>query len=246
MFCIEFSHDDHVTKLISQYRLRKKRIMPLMSRQSKPLSKRRRLNSINFSTRLAQGKEEFRRKEYSGALAIFTEMATVGSADGMFYLGLMYQDGLGVSQDYTKAREYYEESVTKGNVDAMNNLGFMYSQGQGVPIDYLKAKELFEKAIASNNLVDAMVNLGDLYYHGHGIPQDYVEAQKWYQRAVEAGDIDVHRRLGWMYESGRGSPPDMNKAIAAYEIGAKNGHAPAMYSLGVISVMGNALRWWMK
>jgi TPR repeat protein len=61
---------------------------------------------------------------------------------------VLYQNGLGVPQDYAKAREWYEKAVAKDNAHAMGNLGTLYANGYGVPQDYAKAREWFEKAAA--------------------------------------------------------------------------------------------------
>ena len=44
-------------------------------------------------------------------------------ADAMFNLGLLYDEGHGVAQDYAKAREWYEKAADKGDTTAMKNLG---------------------------------------------------------------------------------------------------------------------------
>lgn len=41
-----------------------------------------------------------------------------------YYLGIMYQEGLGVEQDQTKAKDYFEISVKKGNTEALKYLEF--------------------------------------------------------------------------------------------------------------------------
>ena len=57
---------------------------------------------------------------------------------------VIYPQGQGVQQDYTKARALLEQAAAQGDAAAYNNLGMMYAQGQGVPQDYAKARALFE------------------------------------------------------------------------------------------------------
>ena len=80
----------------------------------------------------------------------------------MSNLGLLYDNGLGVAQDYAKAREWYEKAADKGDANAMASLGLLYHNGQGVAQDYAKAREWYEKA-ADKGDADAMVNLGLLF-----------------------------------------------------------------------------------
>ena len=54
----------------------------------------------------------------------------------MFHLGVLYNDGLGVAQDYRKARKWYQRAADAGDATAMNNLGVLCHEGQGVTQDY--------------------------------------------------------------------------------------------------------------
>jgi TPR repeat protein len=45
-------------------------------------------------------------------------------------LGVLYETGEGVGQDFAKAREWYEKAVLAGNNFAMNNLGWLYQTGK--------------------------------------------------------------------------------------------------------------------
>jgi hypothetical protein len=80
------------------------------------------------------------------ALAMFDTLT-------MFRLGLSYEIGLGVAQDYAKAREWYEKAAAKGNTFAMFALGNHYANGLGVAQDYGKAREWYEKAAAKGDTV---------------------------------------------------------------------------------------------
>src|SRR5215472_14530674 len=78
--------------------------------------------------------------------AMFQTGAFQGHAALMNNLGLLYDKGEGVEQDYTKAREWYEKGAGKGDANAMTNLGVLYAHGNGVEQDYTKAREWYEKA----------------------------------------------------------------------------------------------------
>lgn len=51
----------------------------------------------------------------------------------------MYQNEIGVKQDYKKALNYMKKAAKKGNPIAQNNLGNMYQYGEGRQQDYKKA-----------------------------------------------------------------------------------------------------------
>lgn len=59
---------------------------------------------------------------------------------------LLYQNGKGVKQDYTKANEYFQKAADDGYNDAFYYLASSYDRGQGFQQDYTKAIELYHKA----------------------------------------------------------------------------------------------------
>ena len=61
-------------------------------------------------------------------------------------LGLMFEIGQGVNQDYKAAFKWYKRAADQGNADAQNNLGFMYLQGLGVTQDYKVALKWYKLA----------------------------------------------------------------------------------------------------
>lgn len=72
--------------------------------------------------------------------------ANQGDSDAQFKLAVMYNDGTGVPQNYTKAAEWYTKAANQGDSDAQFNLGVIYGKGQGVRQDYAKAAEWYQKA----------------------------------------------------------------------------------------------------
>ena len=74
------------------------------------------------------------------------QSARQGNAAAQFNLGLMYDSGRGVRQDYTKAVQWYRKAAEQGQAEAQYNLGVMYEEGQGVSTNRKVAKEWFGKA----------------------------------------------------------------------------------------------------
>lgn len=68
-----------------------------------------------------------------------------------FYLGYMYETGVGKARDLGKALRYYTAGATQGDSRAMNNLASMYEAGVGVAADRDKALELYERAAHLGN-----------------------------------------------------------------------------------------------
>ena len=107
------------------------------------------------------------------------QAAERGQAAAEDRLGMLYQRGEGVAQDYAQARLWYERASTRGYGEATNHLGSLYDHGLGVVEDNARAAQLYEKA-AEQGSARAMLNLGVLLSQDQvGIALDRVEAYKW-------------------------------------------------------------------
>ncbi|TCK99866.1 hypothetical protein BXY66_3570 [Shimia isoporae] len=121
------------------------------------------------------------------AVAQYRIAADLGYPDAAVSLGVMYQNGTGVAQNFDVARQFYEAPAANGHPRAMNNLGLLYVRGDGVAQDYEKAARLLERA-AQGGLQQAMTNLGVLYDNGFGVPQSDETAALWYRRGGQGSD----------------------------------------------------------
>ncbi|HXH04025.1 MAG TPA: FimV/HubP family polar landmark protein [Candidatus Competibacteraceae bacterium] len=92
------------------------------------------------------GVEAFSRGDYDTAYREFKTLAEQEHADAQNNLGVMYNTGKGVPQDYLEAAKWYRRAAEQGHVDAQNNLGALYAQGHGVPRDDVMAYVWFEQA----------------------------------------------------------------------------------------------------
>jgi TPR repeat protein len=84
--------------------------------------------------------------DYALARRWWQRAAAVGSANGMYSLGLLYEEGKGVTQDYAQARAWFEKAAAAGNANAMTNLGMQYEHGYGVAQDDVQAGQWYQKA----------------------------------------------------------------------------------------------------
>jgi uncharacterized protein len=86
------------------------------------------------------------------AMKYYEEAAELGSAQALFNLAGIYEEGEeNVEQDFEKARKYYQEAINLGDSDALNGLGLMYQNGYFGKPDYQKASELFELSMKKEN-----------------------------------------------------------------------------------------------
>jgi len=77
--------------------------------------------------------------DFATALREWTPLAKQGNALAQYNLGVMYNEGQGVPQNYKTAVKWYRLSAKQGNTDAQYNLGGMYALGRGVLKDYVYA-----------------------------------------------------------------------------------------------------------
>ena len=66
-------------------------------------------------------------------------------------IAYLYENGLGVSQDFSQAASWYQKAAANGYARAQFHLGNLYDLGRGVPRDAVKAQELMKKAAESGD-----------------------------------------------------------------------------------------------
>lgn len=86
-----------------------------------------------------EGVKAYYRGDFATALPIFRKLADQGNALAQFNLGLMYDDGKGVAQDYKEAVKWYRKAADQGHAKAQSNLGTTYANGYGVTQDFVQA-----------------------------------------------------------------------------------------------------------
>jgi len=85
------------------------------------------------------------------------DQALMGNVDQMFLVGMMYDIGHDVGQNYYQAVRWYLKAANFGHVGAQYNLGAAYYLGYGVPQDYVEAHKWFSIANVTG-LKRAIVN----------------------------------------------------------------------------------------
>ena len=176
--------------------------------------------------------------------------ARLGGANDV---GLSYERGDGVEQDYARAMEWYLRAAEAGDKYATRNVGLLYKNGYGVKQDYDKAMEWYLKA-ADLGSAAAMNNIGIMYKKGEGVKQDYGKAMEWYLKAADLGSAAAMNNIGVMYGKGEGVKQDYGKAMEWYLKAAKAGSEYAMENIGfyykngygVEQDYGKAMEWFQK
>lgn len=134
----------------------------------------------------SEGTQAYDRGNYLVAMNELHPLAEQGLASAQFYLGLMYENGQSVQQDYQEAARWYLKAANQGHDGAQNNLGKLYEEGQGVEQDHIIAVQWYQKA-ADQGLSAAQFNLAEMYMNGRGVRPNTDQAQVWYRKAAAQG-----------------------------------------------------------
>ena len=129
--------------------------------------------------------------------------------DAQFCLGVVFQNGLGVVQDYAEAARLDRLALDQGHVGAQFSLGLMFFAGLGPcseasgEIDYdeklLESVRLFCLAAAQGHAA-AQYRLGIAFEWGEGVAQDQSEAVRWYRLAALHGSASAQESMGTIME----------------------------------------------
>jgi TPR repeat protein len=97
-------------------------------------------------------------KNLTQAVYWYVKAADQGYAQAQFNLGVLYEDGRGVTKDYVEAAKLYLLAAQEGLDEAQFRLGRLFYNGRGVPEDIEKAGYWFNLA-SKRGLRDAKVML---------------------------------------------------------------------------------------
>ena len=118
----------------------------------------------SWSADFDKGLAAAERGDYATAIREWTPLAEQGDAIAQYNLGVMYDTGRGVPQNYGQAVEWYRLAAEQGYAMAQTSLGAMYANGEGVVEDYVTAHMWGNIARANGNdiadeLLDALEQL---------------------------------------------------------------------------------------
>lgn len=84
-------------------------------------------------------------------MAELMEEANAGDAEAAKTVGVQYEMGLSVVQDYDKALEWYLKAVKLGSVEALYHIGLMHEGGAGRPRGSTEALRWYKQAAAKGH-----------------------------------------------------------------------------------------------
>jgi TPR repeat protein len=162
--------------------------------------------------------------------------AARGDVPAQTPLGEIYEQGLGVAQNYDESLHWYRMAADQGDRDAQMKLGYLYWQGRGAPRDQSEALRCFRQAALRGDAVGQTI-MGD-NCAGYIVDvsgekrEDFDEAFRWYRMAADQGHSGAQCMLGALYEEGKGVERHRFQALRWYHKAAKQGHANAQLQIG--------------
>jgi TPR repeat protein len=189
--------------------------------------------------------------DLQGAIAWLEAAANKGYAPAQCSLGLLYQLGEGVPEDYvqayawlTLAGEYglktarselssLERDLTLPQVaEALYRLGVWAECNENLPPEtgQKRAMRWFQKAAHCNH-IDAQFQLSVGYALGIGVTRDEDKALAWCIECADRGYAPAQYELGSRYADGEGVAKDAKQAMVWLRKAAEQGHANAQMKL---------------
>ena len=102
--------------------------------------------NIVYAQNLQDGYQALMEKEYETAYEVFNSLAKDNNKDAEYYLGYIYEKGLGIAQDNTKALEFFEKSAAQNHLEAQLKTVWFYEKGLGTEVNDDKALYWLQKA----------------------------------------------------------------------------------------------------
>lgn len=96
------------------------------------------------------------------AATYYARAVKAGSDIANLFLGILYEDGIGVPRDGARAMELYQVAADKGVATAQYRLGLGYNIGLGGKRDDAKAHFWLSKAMKADSEIDALLLLTQL------------------------------------------------------------------------------------
>ncbi|MEP7065431.1 MAG: PEGA domain-containing protein [Gemmatimonadota bacterium] len=185
--------------------------------------------------------DAYSEKKYTMALLECTREANAGNQPAQRNLAVMYDQGLGVTENPTQAAVWFRKAAETGNRDAAFQLASMYENGRGVSKDQKSAIDWYRKAALLGD-GDAQVKLGREYADGKGVTRDDGEASAWFQRAADQGSLYALNRLGAMYADGKGVRKDESKSVKLFQAASAKGDAQGQFNLAAMYAKGRGVQ----
>ena len=129
---------------------------------------------INDADRLHTAIDSLNKKEFALARQLFLNLADKGMPEAQINLGMMFENGQGVPQNFKKAIRWYRLAADQGLTKAQKKLSSLLKISPTAQINF---------------------DLGMRFERGQGVPEDFREAIRFYRLAADLGHIKAQEKI---------------------------------------------------
>lgn len=152
------------------------------------------------------------------SLELASKAAEAGVSEAFWVLAQLFENGLGVGEDFEQALDYYCRGSDLGHAACQHSLGCLYLQGDYLISDMAQGFALCMEA-AEKGYAPAMQTIGRCYQFGDGVESSMKTALEWYEKYLACNpDPEFEQQLlyfqsipGLMDDSGMEIQVDLNQ-----------------------------------
>lgn len=178
--------------------------------------------------------------DVQAAVKEFQTSFDAGHGDGAFYIGRLFELGLGTDQDIARSAQLYAAAAAQGSALAQNRLGLMHLNGETVLQDFSRAAELICGA-AEQGDVNGQFNCGLLYSEGKGVAADPAKAIELWSGAAEQGNVAAINYIAQAYRDGQGVEADASKAFEHFSKVGDAGNPLGLFEMAKAYELGQGV-----
>jgi len=198
-------------------------------------------NATPTEAEVAGARLDFLGGQYDSLLTVLLPAAEAGNPVAQDLMGVAYEDGKAVPQDFAAAVQWYLRAADQGLAMAQYNLGLILAQGRvGVEVDVAAAIRYLDMAVAQG-YGPAMTERGLMHENGLGGPVDMAAAVDLLQRASDLGDARGSDELAVLLDRGATGRQDPVRAHALFVAAALKGAIGAVNNLAEDYLQGRGV-----
>ncbi|MCB1517715.1 MAG: sel1 repeat family protein [Hyphomicrobiaceae bacterium] len=185
----------------------------------------------------------FQRGQYLTALSLALDRVAADRNDAAAetLIARIYEEGLGVPQNYELAASWYKIAADNGDPNAAFALAVLYQNGRGIPRNREQAAELFKQAAAKGH-VEAMYNVALLYVEGRYAEPSLTKAAELMKKAADLNLPQAQYDYGTMLMQGAGTFPDAEEGARQIGLAAQNGLTAAEVDYATLLYLGHGVK----
>jgi len=193
-------------------------------------------NAENIEMSCEKAKMAYFSGDLESSLPLFLSLSESGDAESQYYAGLLYLTEGWSGRNVEKAIAYLTTAADQSNAEAMWKIGEIYENGWGAKKDILLALDWYRKSkqsgIDKSQIRFMKLNKGEAVFKSNA------EMIKNLMRNAEKNDTEAKFKLGNIYDEGKLTERNIDKAYLWYEKAAENNHSYSMLMLGYFLCRG--------